>query len=178
MIALIMGALLTQMSTYASPATESIWIKTLLRGRSRLVLWRHTAQWYHLEDLPPGVEGGEAVFPTYINGIPWFPEWPEKDDLSTLQDCYSRDRFVGMDPPLPPRDMPVTLGTGGFPCCAEIVQSPSKENNFTLIVEFNHCNGAKDVCYSGDAFWHEIEIEYPRNPDAAKGNKSRTASAG
>jgi len=175
MIALIMGVLLTQMSTYASPATESIWIKTLLRGRSRLILWRHTVQWYHLDDLPPGREGGEAVFPTYINGIPWFPEWPDADDGSPLQDCFSKDRFVCMDPPLPPRDMPVTLGKNGFSCCAEICQYPAKDNNYTLIIEFNHCGGARNICYSGNAFWHEIEIEYPRIPPVIDGG-TRTPS--
>ncbi len=137
----------------SSPQT-TIEIVADIDGRSQLILRGNTAQWHHLEYAAPGRENG-TDYPTTIDGVAWFPVWPDLPDAQNRQECFS-DVFSDVVPPLPAQPTEVGLqivsvvredypGEGGGP--VTIVQFPAPENDFTIIVEFD------DNLPSGSAFY-------------------------
>jgi hypothetical protein len=85
-------------------------------------------------------------YPTTINGVDWYPIWPDVPDAEN-RDCHCfSDVFAGVLPALPAQPMEIELqvlsvvrvdspeepaGT------VTIVQFPTAENDFTAIVEFD-----------------------------------------
>jgi len=129
-------------------------IRADIDGLSRLILRGNTAQWYHLKFAAPGREG--ATNPTAINGVDWYPIWRDIPD-STNRDCNCRsDIFTGVAPALPARPMEVELeilnivrrGDPNQPAgTVSIIQFPTPENNFTIIVEFDDTGPAASAFY-------------------------------
>jgi hypothetical protein len=110
-------------------------------------------QWVHLEYEAPGQQGGGNK-PTVINGKPWSPQWPGKLDPNQNPQIES-GKYDRLDPPMPQSAMKINLKTIKAREEVHVVQEPSAENQYTLIVEFNDgtVGGADDyiVEITGDA---------------------------
>jgi hypothetical protein len=126
---------------------QTIRIKALIDGRSQLIINDSTLQWYHIDFAAPGRHEG-ANEPTYINGIAWMP-WLEPGELRDCN-CYS-SVFDYLSPALPTRDMTINLTEIQSRWETKIVEHPSLDNNFTLIIEFNDNP-------PGGSNWYEVEI--------------------
>lgn len=128
-------------------------VGALIDGRSWLVLDDDTAQWHHFDYAAPG----RHFFldePTVLNGVEWFPAWPDEPDAENRDcDCLS-DVFTGLVPAIPERgfsvDLRILRGRGEV----TVVQHPSSENDFTAIIEFD------DNPPPGPA-WHFVEFDLP-----------------
>jgi hypothetical protein len=115
---------------------EKIRIKALIDGRSQLILSENTAQWHHLDYAAPGRHEFRNE-PTVINGVDWFPVWPDIPNEENRDcDCFS-DVFVGVDPPLPFAETDIVFNTIRSRNVTQIIQHPTKENDFELIIEFD-----------------------------------------
>ena len=68
----------------AQPATQVIRVEALIDGRSQLILRDDTAQWFHIDWAAPGRELFRNE-PTIINGVSWFPIWPDVPDAENLR---------------------------------------------------------------------------------------------
>lgn len=139
-----------------SPPEITIEIRADIDGRSQLILRGNTAQWHHFDFAAPGRQLF-TNFPTTINGVDWFPVWPDVPNAENrFCNCFS-DVFTGVVPPLPAQPIEVGLqilsvvrhDAPGEPAgTVAIVQFPTPENNFTIIVEFD------DNPQFGSAFYH------------------------
>ena len=111
-------------------------VEALIDGRSHMILRGNTVQWHHLDFAAPG----RHVFrnePTVVNGMAWLPLWPDGPDAENrFCNCVS-DVFSDLQPPLPHSDMTIHLRTIQGRSTARIIQFPTSNNNFTLIIEFN-----------------------------------------
>jgi hypothetical protein len=158
--ALISGVLVTTQpaqgvsaaSNIPSGHKQVITIQALIDGRSRLILKKNTAQWYHLDFAAPGRHEFVNV-PTTINGKEWFPVWPDVPDAENRDcHCYS-SVFKGVKPVIhrnkPPLEINVLQGRGAV----SIVEYPSKTNHDALVIEFD------DNPFGGPAVY-EIEIVF------------------
>jgi hypothetical protein len=134
----------------AVAATQTLRVEALIDGRSQLILRGNTAQWFHLDWAAPG----RHLFrnePTVINGVGWFPVWPDIPDAENRDcHCYS-DVFTGVNPPLPLSDMVVDLRLIQSRQTS-ILQLPTADNDFTLIVDF-------DDGPISDSFQYIVEID-------------------
>jgi hypothetical protein len=139
----------------AAAATQTLRVEALIDGRSQLILRGNTAQWFHLDWAAPG----RHLFrnePTVINGVAWFPVWPGVPDAENRDcHCYS-DVFTGVDPPLPLGDMAVDLRLIQSRQTS-ILQLPTADNDFTLIVDF-------DDGPISDSFQYVVEIDITPRP--------------
>jgi len=114
----------------------TIRIEALIDGRSRMILRGNTVQWHHLDFAAPGrhVPMNE---PTVVNGVAWLPTWPDRPDAENRGcNCFS-DVFSDLQPPLPQSDMTIHLRTIQGRSAARIIQFPTSNNDFTLVIEFN-----------------------------------------
>lgn len=122
-------------------AAESITIEALIDGRSQLLLQSNTAQWFHIDFAAPG--RFEGVFePTVINGVNWFPVWPDQPDSndpdSENRDCHCfSDVFEDVVPGIPKQESNFDLEPIQVRGSANIVQFPTFQNDYTLIIEFD-----------------------------------------
>lgn len=98
-------------------------------GRSRLTISTSQIIWDHLSYGRPGTMGGS--FPTLLNGYGWMPNWPATPNGSP-----------GLSSPL--TDVSIKFSTNGVSLSQQagrtavtIVQQPSADNAFTLVVEFD-----------------------------------------
>jgi len=134
----------------AAPTGGLIRVQALVDGRSQLVLQGDTAQWHHFDFAAPGRLGfGNA--PTTIDGIDWYPQWPDIPDAENREcHCFS-DVFTGVNPPLPQTDVVVSLISVRARGSVSIVQPPNAQNGSTLIVEFD------DNPQPG-AVWYVVDI--------------------
>lgn len=82
-------------------------VRALIDGRSQLIVQGNTVHWHHLDDAAPGCWEG-ANEPTYLNGIAWYPIWPDIPDPENRDcDCDS-STYVGV-PTLARQDQTVSL---------------------------------------------------------------------
>jgi len=152
----ILGSVFVPLVAQAqSPHEITIEVYADVDGRSQLILSGNTAQWHHFDFAAPGRENF-TNFPTTINGVDWYPVWPDVPDAENRDcNCFS-DVFAGVVPALPAQPMEIDLeilsvvrhddptqpaGT------VAIAQFPTPENNFTTIVEFD------DNAPGGSAFY-------------------------
>jgi hypothetical protein len=146
--------------TWARTGTETIRVEALIDGRSHLILRANTAQWYHLDWAAPGRHQFRNE-PTIINGVEWFPEWP---DIPTPENrncyCYS-DIYDCVVPPLPLGEVPITLRRIQSRHITTITQFPNGSNDYTLIIEFNDN-------FPPSSDWYIIEIDFPSTPSLIK----------
>jgi hypothetical protein len=142
--------------TWARTGTETIRVEALIDGRSHLILRGNTAQWYHLDYAAPGRHSFQNE-PTIINGVEWFPEWPDIPNPENRNCyCYS-DIYDCIVPPLPFAEVPITLRLIQSRHETTIIQFPNSGNDYTLIIEFNDN-------YPSGSDWYTIEIDFPYTP--------------
>lgn len=123
-------------TTVGCPKENVIRIEALIDGRSQLVLRGNTAQWHHLDFAAPGRHEFRNE-PTTLNDAIWFPVWPDDpDEENYFCDCFS-DVFKPVKPTQPRKDVSVDLNLIQSRGETEIVQYPSKDNDYTLILDFN-----------------------------------------
>jgi hypothetical protein len=98
-------------------------------GHSRLVISPTQILWDHLFAARPGTAGGS--YPTALNGYGWFPKWPPTPNGTP-----------GLSEPV--TDISVRFASNGVSLSQQagrtavtIVQQPSPDNAFTLVVDFD-----------------------------------------
>ena len=127
-------------------------IEALIDGRSQLRLSGATVQWFHIEFAAPGRHDGQHL-PTLIDGIAWFPTWPD-DPTDENRDCGClSDVGTLIDPPLPQVPSVATLTAVQVPNVAAVIEQPSAGNDFTTVVELD------DTGHAGsDTYVVEVEL--------------------
>jgi hypothetical protein len=133
-----------------APTGGLIRVQALVDGRSQLVLQGDTARWHHFDFAAPG-RLGFANAPTTIDGVDWYPQWPDIPDAENRECNCSSDVFAGLNPPLPQTDVVVSVIPVQARGPVSIVQPPTSQNGYTLIVEFD------DNAPPG-AVWYVIDI--------------------
>jgi hypothetical protein len=135
-------------------STANINIRAEIDGRSDLIVQGNSISWKHWEEAAPGrqlvyVDDGR---PTYVNSVAWYPTWPDLHDAEN-RDCKCASSSYNPDPPIPPMSTFLRIEQVGYGCrgTCEVLQAPTVDNKFMLVVEFN------DVPQNGPA-WYEINI--------------------
>ena len=130
----------------------SVRIEALIDGRSQLRLSGSTVQWLHLAFSAPGRHGGEHL-PTLVDGVAWFPTWPDvPDDENRDCGCLS-DVGDLIDPPLPQVPSVATLTQVQVRSRAAVIEQPSAGNDFTTVIELD------DTAETGsDTYVVDIEV--------------------
>jgi hypothetical protein len=59
-------------------------VRAFIDGYSTLVLRDGAVQWEHRENALPGKHNNHN-YPTYINGLPWTPQWPQGNDSAEFR---------------------------------------------------------------------------------------------
>jgi hypothetical protein len=133
---------------------ETIRIRALIDGRSRLTIQGNSVQWQHFNFAAPGRHSGVNE-PTIVNGYQWLPVWPDVPNEENREcNCFS-DRLELNQPLLPKAQVPVSLDPIAARGIVEIVEQPSAANNYALVVEFND----NDIGASAD---YEILLSFAR----------------
>ncbi len=147
----------------ASPTTTGaarLVVRAYVDGRSQFIVRRDTVHWHHLDWAAPGRQGG-ANEPTYLNGAPWYPTWPDSSGAENAWcDCDS-STYTGV-PLLATQPQTITLETTWGRGSVTIVQQPSASNDWTLAVEFNDNDW-------GYADWYQITLDYASPSSAVSG---------
>jgi hypothetical protein len=146
-LTILIVALLIILPNYVQAAT--IRVEAFIDGRSQLIIRGNTAQWRHFEANGPGYDDD---YPTIINGADWYPTWLGGDP-SDCQGCLS-SVFSGVCPGISAVEQNVTLSVIQARESATIIQQPSVDNSYTLIVEFNDNE-------PGGAAWYIIKLDFP-----------------
>ncbi|TET37857.1 MAG: hypothetical protein E3J65_06045 [Dehalococcoidia bacterium] len=130
--------------------SSEISIQAYIDGKSLLIITGHTVQWHHLDWAAPG-RLDFVDLSTVINGIEWYPQWPDVPDAENRWcDCYS-SIYEDLDPALPKLDVEVELSIIRARHSLSIAQYPSVDNDYTLIVDFNDNP-------PGGAAWYECQL--------------------
>jgi hypothetical protein len=153
---IVLGGLLALGALSAPLAAQTtVHVRAYVDGRSRLILAGDSAQWQHFDFAAPGRIDCDTGFPseaTWIDGNPWWPNWP---DLPTCEnrDCggCTSDVLTGIAPALPLADFQPVLNPISGRGTMSIVEYPSANNGYRVVVEFD------DNFLSG-ADWYEAEI--------------------
>jgi hypothetical protein len=133
---------------------RTLTIQAWVDGRSWLILRKNTLQWYHLDFAAPGRHEFVNI-PTTVNGEEWFPVWPDVPDAEN-RDCYCYSSILkGVKPFLHKNKLPLEVNVLQSRGTVTIVEFPSAENEYAMIIEFD------DNPYGGPAMY-EIEIVFPR----------------
>jgi len=125
--------------------------RAYIDGRSQLVLRRDAVYWRHLDWGAPGRQGG-ANEPTYLNGVPWYPSWPDSPNAENAWCNCDSSSYTGVAL-LATQPQTVTLETTWARGSVTLAQQPSASNDWTLAVEFNDNNW-------GYADWYQITLDY------------------
>ena len=155
-IALLALSPLVVFTTEAAPEPQVLRVSALIDGRSRLILQGDTAQWLHLVYAAPGRHEFRDE-PTLLGAASWFPRWPDLPNRENRNCGCTSDVFRGLAPALPRTATTLEVrwvaGRGG----TTIVQQPTLENGWTLIVEFD------DVGYNASE-WYVSDIVFRSLP--------------
>ncbi|HUS67307.1 MAG TPA: hypothetical protein VMZ28_22370 [Kofleriaceae bacterium] len=139
----------------------SVRIEALIDGRSQLRLSGATVQWLHLAFSAPGRHDGQHL-PTLVDGIAWFPTWPDvPTDENRDCGCLS-DAGALIDPPLPHVPSVATLTQVQVRGRAAVIEQPSAGNDFTTVVELDDADET-----GSDTYVVEIEVAPAREPPAS-----------
>jgi len=135
----------------------SLRVRAFIDGDSRLVVQGDSLYWHHDGADAPGRTGG-CNEPTYVNGMAWYPVWPDIPDAANRDcNCDSSD-IDNLAYPLLAQGQTVNMNVLQARYQVNIIQQPTAENDYTLIVDFN--DGPP-----GGADWYEIELtSYLRRP--------------
>ena len=127
----------------------SLRIRAYIDGTSQLVIRGNTAYWHHIGADAPGRTGGHYD-PTYLNGVEWYPDWPDIPDERNRDCNCDSSVFTGLIPALPMNES-YQLNLIQARYNAYISQQPNAGNNYTLIVDF-------DDGPPGGGEWYEVEV--------------------
>lgn len=123
----------------AAPNSNTVTASAYIDGRSQLVIRQDALWWNHLANLRPG-RGPGVNYPTFLNSYSWYPAWPDNNDggpgISGLLSVSAQFSTNGVSVAARTARGPVT-----------IVQQPTDQNDFTLILEFD------DTLPDGAAFY-------------------------
>jgi hypothetical protein len=136
----------------ANSGAPTLNVRAWIDGRSQLILQNNAVYWHHLDYAAPGRHYSSDYQPTYLNGVAWYPRWPDVPDAENRDCDCSSSKYVGV-PPLPSSPQTVILNPIQARGQVTIVQQPSQDNRFTLVVEFD------DNPQDGPA-WYEIDLLY------------------
>jgi len=136
-------------SASAQVVTNTIRVEAYVDGRSQIILRTNTAQWFHMDFAAPGRELFQNV-PTIINGVQWFPLWPDPNGENRNCYCYS-DVYAGVNPPLSQTVINVRRIQSRW--ATLVRQMPAQTNNYTLIIEF-------DDNPPGGSAWYITEVDF------------------
>jgi len=138
-------------------------VQALIDGRDQLIIKGDTLQWHHLDNATVGRHMGQnqpTIFSTMLDGVPeltniqWIPNWPEAPPAEIRYEAWS-SIYTGLTPALPGNDMIVSLIPISSRCATSIVQTPTSENGYSLVVEFN------DNAASSSAWYHSrLDISF------------------
>jgi len=123
----------------------SLEIEALIDGRDHLIIKGDTMQWEHFDWQAVGRYRDQNE-PTTItttldgqtvqDGVDWIPEWSIPAPAQ-IWDHESSSIFTGLSPEFPELNQTVALVALEARGDMRIVQQPSIDNEYTLIVEFN-----------------------------------------
>lgn len=141
----------------AVAAPNLLTVRAFVDGRSRLVVQGDRAYWHHLDFAAPGRWSDPDYTqphdePTYLNGVAWYPIWPDRPDREN-RDCDCDSSETSGLPPLAQISQTVTLDVEQGRSLVTIVRQPEAGNDYTLIVEFD--DDGED-----GADWYEVTIHY------------------
>jgi polyisoprenoid-binding protein YceI len=133
----------------------SLHIRAYIDGDSQLIVQNDQVHWYHMGADAPGRNAG-VNDPTYINGLDWYPTWPDIPNAYNRDcNCYS-STMSGVAPALPEQSVNYTLVIAEARYRVSVVQQPRAGNDYTLIVDF-------DDSPPGGAAWYEVEVTPTQN---------------
>jgi dipeptidyl aminopeptidase/acylaminoacyl peptidase len=150
------------------PLRTRLEVSAFIDGRSQMVVRDGSIYWHHFDYAAPGrhADGPGGNVPTTFNGNAWYPIWPgdppDHDPADPIDnevrcgDCTTLDKYLTA-PPLAAKEQVVALNAVDARGEVTIVQQPSAENDFTLIVEFD------DNLPIGPA-WYSIVLAYEQSP--------------
>ncbi|MBZ0288653.1 MAG: hypothetical protein K8I30_13630, partial [Anaerolineae bacterium] len=130
---------------------QTLHVRALIDGRSQLVVQGNSVYWHHFDFAAPG-RHGFVNEPTFLNTQAWFPTWPDVPDAENRDCACASSTYTGV-PILPATGQTVGLTVVQARESVTIVQQPSQDNQYTLIVEFND-----NLPVSSD--WYEIDLSY------------------
>ena len=143
------------LAAFAADARADTWtVRAKIDGRSRLTLQGATAQWTHYDWAAPGrleCDLGTPEEPTWINGLAWFPQWPDQPTCEN-RDCGCSSDVDSSIPPLPSTDVVVALHLVQCRALAWIVEYPSSTNGYRVTIEFDDSDPGGDD-------WYEVVLE-------------------
>jgi len=136
---------------------DALTVRAFIDGRSQLVIRGDRLYWHHLDFAAPGRwqdPDTQRAYdePTYLNGAPWYPVWPDQPDREN-RDCGCSSSSINGIPALARQDQTVALSLEQARGLVTIVQQPEAGNDYTLIVEF-------DDGGPGGADWYEVTLQY------------------
>lgn len=140
----------------ASQIGASIHVRAWIDGRSHLILDDATAQWQHFDWAAPGrlnCNEGAPVEPTFLEGVAWFPVWPDVPDCEN-RDCGGcmSDIYAGLQHQVPNLEFYPTFSVIAARGPITLVEAPSAANGYRVVIEF-------DDDPFGGADWYELDVE-------------------
>ncbi len=126
----------------------AIEIEAVIDGRDHLVIQGGTIQWRHYDwaivgrheplNEPTVISTRKPDIVT-LDRVEWFPEWYDLQGspVSHYRQPAVSSKFKELTPPLPSSDTRVILTPINCRGATRILQQPSAENDYTLIVEFD-----------------------------------------
>jgi hypothetical protein len=144
----------TEAPAIPSPTTQPppsiLSVRARIDGISRLVIQGDTVQWFHIAAAAPG---RWIQAPTFINGIGWYPNWPDIPDAQNRDcQCYS-SVYQGISSIT--KGSSVTLQIIQARERVSVIQQPSQSNGYTFVVEFDDA-AEPDKTFGDD--WYEIKL--------------------
>jgi len=126
----------------------AIEIEAVIDGRDHLIIQGGTIQWRHYDWAIAGRHeplNEPTVLSTMkrnavtLDHFEWFPEWRDLHGkpVSHFRQPAVSSRFNELTPPLPSRDIQALLTPIKCRGIARILQQPSAENDYALVVEFD-----------------------------------------
>ncbi len=136
---------------------DALTVRAFIDGRSQLVVRGERVYWHHLDFAAPGRwqdPDTQRAYdePTYLNGVAWYPIWPDQPDREN-RDCGCNSSSINGIPPLARQDQTATLSIEQARGLVIVIQQPEAGNDYTLIVEF-------DDGGPGGADWYEVTLQY------------------
>lgn len=144
-----------------APATAqnsgTVRVGAWIDGRSVLILEGSSATWQHFSFAAPGRRDCHMqaqMEPTYLEGLPWFPSWPDTPDCEN-RDCAGclSTTYSSMSATLPSADYSVTLDVNQARGAVGLLELPNLSNNFRTAIVFN------DSDFNGVDFY-DVEITF------------------
>jgi len=136
-------------------AAQTIHVRAWIDGRSHLILDDDTVQWQHFDFAAPGrldCNIGEPIQATYIDGLEWWPKWPDLPDCENrfCGGCFS-DVLAGLLPGIPDLSQLAVINPISVRGTCSVIEQPQPANNYRVVVEFD------DNTWFG-ADWYEIDL--------------------